>query len=162
MKFKNFVFFVLAAAVLFVGCSPAESADRKAPDFSLQNITNNTVRLSDYEGKVIILNFFATWCPPCRDEIPDFVKLFDEYGDKNLAIIGISTERGQADTVKSFASLYGINYPVLIDDGFVSREYGPIVSIPTTFIVDKNGNIAEKIIGRRRKDYFENIIKPLL
>ena len=163
MPMKNILFLLLAGTILLIGCSGAvESAGEKAPDFSLQDINNRTVRLSDYENSVIILNFFATWCPPCRTEIPDFIELMDEYGDEDFVIIGICLDRGDIETVRNFASQYNIDYPILLDDGLVSEAYGPISSIPSTFIIDKKGNIVEKIIGARNKDYFENIIKPLL
>ena len=162
MQTRNIPFLLLAGMILLFGCSNVESADKKATDFSLENINNRTVRLSDYENKVIILNFFATWCPPCRSEIPDFVELMDEYGDKDFVIIGVSVDKTGMSEVKKFAGEYNINYPVLLDDGLASNAYGPIRSIPTTFIIDKNGNIVDKIIGAREKDYFEDAIKPLL
>ncbi|MCK4829964.1 TlpA family protein disulfide reductase, partial [bacterium] len=93
MTAKKILFLFLAGVILSTGCSSVESADKKAPNFSLQDINNRTVRLSDYEDHVIILDFFGTWCPPCRTEIPDFVELVDEYGDKHLVIIGISVQR---------------------------------------------------------------------
>lgn len=163
MPIRNILFSLLATAVLLAGCSQAvESSDKKAPDFSLQDINGKTVKLSSYEGKVLILNFFATWCTPCRAEIPDFVELVDEYSEEGFLIIGISLDQGGINTVRDFVNKYKINYPVLLDDGNVSKEYGPVRSIPTTFLVDKKGNIVETIIGARKKDYFEKIIKPLL
>ncbi|MBL7071838.1 MAG: TlpA family protein disulfide reductase [Candidatus Omnitrophica bacterium] len=163
MKARNLLFLLLAGIILIVGCSsPVESADKKASDFSLENINNKTERLSDHQNKVIILNFFATWCPPCKSEIPDFIELMDEYGDDGFVIIGVSLDRGGVDEVKAFAEKYKINYPLLMDDGQVSNTYGPVQSIPTTFIIDKDGVITEKIIGARKKDYFEDRIKPLL
>lgn len=159
---KKILFLLLVGAILLTGCSNVESANGKAQNFSLQDTNNRTVRLSDYEGYVIILNFFATSCPPCRSEIPDFVELVDEYGGKDFAIIGISVGRNDAQALRGFANEFGINYPVLLDDGLVSKTYGPIYNIPTTFIIDKNKHIVEKIIGSRSKDYFENAIKPLL
>ena len=161
---KKILFLLLIGIVLFT-CSPdAEgAAEKRATNFSLQDLDNKTVRLSDYNGKVVILDFFATWCPPCKAEIPAFVELVKDYGDKNLVIIGISVERGgDIRALRQFANDYKINYPVLIDDGITSGEYGPIPGIPTTFIIDKKGNIVEKIVGARRKSYFERIVVPLL
>ncbi len=135
---------------------------KKAPDFSLQDINGKTVRLSDYAYKVVILNFFATWCPPCREEIPDFIEMVNTTDKERFAVIGVSVEKGDTGTVKKFAVERKINYPVLIDDGSASTSYGPISSIPTTFIIDRKGNIVEKIIGSRSKAQFENKIKPLL
>ncbi len=139
-----------------------ENAAETARDFSLQSVSGRTVRLSDYQGKVILLNFFATWCPPCRSEIPDFNELLDDYRDQGFVILGISVERGDPATLKDFADEYGITYPVLIDDGLVSRRYGPIQSIPTTFIIDRDGNLVTKVIGSRDKLFFEETIAPFL
>ena len=158
----KFLFLVLAGAVLLTGCSDVESAGEKAPNFSLRDINDRTVRLSDYEGDVIILNFFATWCFPCISEIPAFVELVDEYGDKDFTVIGVSVDRTNTSTLGQFAANYGINYPVLLDDGHVSKAYGPIHSIPVTFIINREGNIVEKIMGSRNKQQFEKLIKPLL
>ncbi|MDP3789100.1 MAG: TlpA disulfide reductase family protein [Candidatus Omnitrophota bacterium] len=160
---KNVILILLAGMILIAGCSTAgETTSKKAPDFSLQDINGKTVRLSDYSGKVIILNFFATWCPPCREEIPDFIELVNTTDKERFVIIGISVEKGDEGTVRKFAAAKKINYPVLVDDGLVSKTYGPISSIPTTFIIDRNGNITEKIIGSRTKTEFEGRIKPLL
>jgi len=160
---KNIILILLAGLILMAGCSGAEETTlKKAPNFSLQDINGKTVRLSDYSGKVIILNFFATWCPPCREEIPDFIELVNTTDKERFAIIGISVEKGDEGTVRKFAAANKINYPVLVDDGFVSKTYGSISSIPTTFIIDRNSNITEKIIGSRTKREFEDKIKPLL
>ncbi len=160
---KNIVFILLTGLMLLTGCLAAgQNESKKAPDFSLQDVKDNTIRLSDYTGKVVILNFFATWCPPCREEIPDFIDIVNTTDKERFVIIGISVEKGDAGTVKRFAAENRINYPVLIDDGFVSKTYGFINSVPTTFIIDRNGNITEKIIGSRTKTEFEGKIKPLL
>ncbi len=162
MQKHRVLIILLAVAFLCTGCGSVESAGGgKASDFSLTSINDTVVRLSQYENKVVILNFFATWCPPCRREIPDFVELMNEYGDR-LVILGVSLDKGDVESLRNFATSYGINYPILIDDGQVSKAYGPIRSIPTTFIIDRNGKIVEKIIGSRRKSYFEKVIKPLL
>lgn len=160
---KNVIFILLAGLILLAGCSAAQEGElKKAPDFSLQNTNGKTVRLSDYTNKVIILNFFATWCPPCREEIPDFIELVNTTDKERFVIIGISIEKGDIGTVRRFAAERRINYPILVDDGFASKAYGSISSIPTTFIIDRKGNIVEKIVGSRTKREFEDKIKPLL
>jgi cytochrome c biogenesis protein CcmG/thiol:disulfide interchange protein DsbE len=133
---------------------------KKAIEFTLNDIEGNRVSLSDYSGKVVILDFFADWCPPCRQEIPDFIDLEKQYGPEGFSMIGIAlVDRSAA---RAFAEKVGINYPVLIDDGNVSAAYGPIRSIPTTFVIDKGGKIAKVYIGYRPKDVFEKDIKELL
>jgi len=161
---KNKIMICLVASFfLFVGCNETgQSAERQAPIFSLENVDGSTVHLSDYANHVIILNFFATWCPPCKSEIPDFVSLLNEHRNDRFIILGVAVNVRNKEELENFISRYNINYPVLIDDGFVSSTYGPISSIPTTFIIDREGQISQKIIGSRSKEVFENLIEPLL
>lgn len=131
-----------------------------APDFSLTDLDGKTVRLSDFSGKVVVLDFFASWCPPCREEVPDFISLQKVYGNQGFSMLGVSLVSLQES--KDFARKAGINYPVVVDDGKASASYGPIRSIPTTFVIAKDGKVAKKYIGYRPKDVFENDIKELL
>lgn len=160
IKFKVFIFSL--ALFLLSACSQGSAVEigQEAPEFSLTDINGKTVSLSDFKGKAVILDFFASWCPPCRQEIPDFIELQKAYGDKGFAMIGVALESAQA--AKDFTVKALINYPVLVDDEKVSNSYGPIRSIPTTFILDKAGKIVKMYIGSRPKDVFENDIKELL
>ncbi|NIM02993.1 redoxin domain-containing protein [bacterium] len=133
-----------------------------APDFTLPDLEGNSLTLSDFKGKVIILNFWATWCPPCREEIPDFVELYEEYKDEGLVIIGVNLDRGDSRTVKQFSKNYKINYPIVTGNVSVTQDYGGIRGIPTTFIIDRKGNIKEKYLGYRSKATFEEAVKRLL
>ena len=154
---------VFIVAVLLLGaCSRSSAVEQgePAPDFSLSTIDGDTVSLSDFKGKVIILDFFASWCPPCREEIPDFVDLQKRYGSKGFTMIGVSLV-SQKDS-KSFASRMGINYPVLVDNGKVSALYGPVRSIPTTFVIGRDFKIAKMYIGYRPKDVFEKDVAELV
>jgi Trypsin-like serine proteases, typically periplasmic, contain C-terminal PDZ domain len=109
-----------------------------ANDFSLKDMAGNTISISAFQGKTIVLNFFATWCPPCVEEIPFFIKVYNSYKNRNVQFIGISLD-SDLNALKNFISEKGINYPVIIDDGKVSNIWG-INAIPTTFILDRNGN----------------------
>ena len=155
--------FIFAVTLFMLGaCSQGSALEigDKAPDFSLVDINGKTVSLSDFSGKAVILDFFASWCPPCKQEVPDFIELEKAYGDKGFAMIGVALEK--ADAAGAFAGKVGINYPVLVDDGKTSEAYGPIRSIPTTFIIDKSGKIVKIYIGYREKSVFEDEIKELL
>jgi len=133
-----------------------------APDFTLSDLEGKSLTLSEFRGKVIILNFWATWCPPCRREIPDFIDLYRSYKDKGLIILGINLDAGDIRSVKRFSEEYGINYPVVIGNDSVTQDYGGIRAIPTTFIIDKKGDIREKYVGYQPRATFEKAVKNLL
>ncbi len=134
----------------------------KAPDFALKNSKGETVRLSSFKDNVIILNFWATWCGPCRREIPGFVDLYKKYNKEGLEIIGVSVDQNGWDAIEPFAKNYKINYPVLLFDRQVIMNYGGIQAIPTTFIINRKGEIVEKIVGLRPNSYFEQKVQELL
>ncbi len=158
---KRHVFYKLLVIALTVfSLSACARSTATAADLNLKNINGTTVNLSDYKGKIIILDFFATWCPPCRKGIPEFIELQKQYADKGFTMIGISLSK--LSDVKGFAESFGINYPVLIDDGYASAVYGPIRSIPMTFIINRDFKIVKKYIGYRPKEQFENDIQELL
>lgn len=164
---RNFKFskiFVLAVLVFLVGACTrggATEVGEKASDFTLEDLGGKAVNLSDFKGRVVILDFFATWCPPCRGEIPDFIELEKTYGPSGLSIIGVSSET--PEELKDFAGSMGINYPVLVDASSKAHGiYGPIRAIPTTFIIDKDFKIRKHYVGSRSKEVFEADIKELL
>jgi len=163
LNFRRIKILVLVLGIFMFGaCSNAGAVKtgEKAIEFTLNDINGNRINLADYNGKVVVLDFFADWCPPCRKEIPDFIDLEKQYGGKAFSMIGVAlVDRNAA---KTFSDKMGINYPVLVDDGNVSAAYGPIRSIPTTFIINKEGKIAKVYIGYRPKDVFEKDIKEML
>jgi thiol-disulfide isomerase/thioredoxin len=133
-----------------------------APGWELLDVDGNQVRSGDFLGKVVILNFWATWCPPCLEEIPSFIELQNQYGTEGLEVIGISTDLEGAAIVRPFMEQWGINYQIVLADGAVRNAYGGINALPTTFIMDRRGNMVEHYVGYRSKQTFEAAILPLL
>jgi peroxiredoxin len=132
-------------------------------DFTVKDMNNQSVRLSDYKGKVILVNFWATWCAPCKVEIPAFVELYDQYKGKGLVILGISGD-DDAETLRAFASEWKINYPVLVgkDEEKLLDAYGPLFGYPTSVLVGRNGAVCGRHVGPATKEEFEQEIKALL
>lgn len=137
-----------------------ESAE-KAPDFSLTSTNGESIKLSDYQGKVVILDFWATWCPPCRKGIPDLVEIQNEFKD-DVIVIGVSLDDDTKSEVVPFMKEYGINYPVVYGDNKVVTDFGSINAIPTSFIINKKGEIVEKHVGLVPKSTYVNRIKQIL
>lgn len=153
----------LSLIFLVAGCkskvrTEKEAKEVVAPDFTLPKLTGETLTLSELRGKVIILNFWATWCPPCKAEIPFFVELQNEYKE-HLTIVGVCLDRADRNNIKKFIEEMGINYHIVMSNPKVVKDYGGIRGIPTSFIIDKKGNIREAIVGYRPKEVFENKIK---
>ncbi|WP_068776261.1 peroxiredoxin [Paenibacillus sp. FJAT-26967] len=132
-----------------------------APDFDLTDLAGNPVKLSEYRGKTVFVNFWATWCPPCRAEMPHMQKVHDKYKDKNVVFLAVNlthTEEKPA-AVHEFADNYGLTFPIVLDEeGKVSKKY-QIVAYPTTYIVDKQGVIREKYQGAINDEIMEDAIK---
>jgi peroxiredoxin len=133
----------------------------EAEDFWLQSTTGRKIHLSDYRGKIVLLDFWATWCPPCRRGIPDLISLQEDFKN-NLVVIGISTDRDTKGNVSEFMQQQGINYTVAYADEEISESYGGINAIPTSFVIDKNGTIVDKHIGLVEKSVFSEKISELL
>jgi cytochrome c biogenesis protein CcmG/thiol:disulfide interchange protein DsbE len=136
--------------------------EKKAPGFTLVSTEGKNINLNDYKGKVVILDFWATWCGPCRRGVPDLVSIQNNY-EKDVVVIGISLddERTKKD-IKPFMKEYGINYPVVYGTSEVVSNYGNIRAIPTSFIIDQNGNVVDKYVGLVSKEIYVDRIKTLL
>ena len=139
-----------------------EKAASIAPDFSLPTADGKTLKLSDYRGKAVIIDFWATWCPPCRKGIPDLISLKKKYGSKGLEVIGVSVDQDTKSDVVPFIKNQGINYPVVYADNTVGMKYGGIEAIPTTFIINKQGKIVASYQGLYSQQTYENQIKKIL
>jgi thiol-disulfide isomerase/thioredoxin len=155
---------LLAGAAFFLGDvqSPAADLKRAAPDWQLSDVDGKPVKLSDFKGKVVILDFWATWCPPCRVEIPGFVALQKKYSDRGFTVIGVSLDEQGPSVVKSFMRSFGMNYPVVMGNSKIVVDYGGFEAIPTTFVLDRQGNIVATFQGRTDQATFESVIGPLL
>ena len=140
----------------------AEAVDplivKKAADFELVNLEGKKVTLADYKGKTVMLNFWATWCPPCKKEIPDFINMYSKYKEKGLVFVGIAGFKENIDKIKTFVKEKGINYPILFvePDAIkpLTESYGGIRGIPSTFLIDKEGIIRSKWVGSRTEEQF--------
>ena len=130
-------------AVTGIACAQAktEAEAVPAPDFSLKDLQGNSLSLSSYKGKVLVLNFWATWCPPCRREIPDFIEAYKELKDKGLEILGVSVDDASASALLEWTQKVGINYPVALATPEIVQDYEPGEFLPATIIVDRQGRI---------------------
>jgi peroxiredoxin len=164
---------VFCAALSITGCSyfpmkkvdaavKAEKERKPAPEFALKDSTGKTVKLSDYRGKVVLLNFWATWCGPCKIEIPWFMDFEQTYKDKNFAVLGISLDEDGWDAVKPFIEQKKINYRVVIGTEQVALLYGEVDSLPTTFMIDREGRVAAVHVGLVNKSDYQHDILNLL
>lgn len=175
MKTRIYGTFIIILLLSLLSCQVAvkEKEPIPAPDFSVADINGNPVSLNDFRGKVIILDFWATWCIPCRQELPHFQELHEAYKDRGFAMVGVSVDQGGTAMVKPFveknrltyvnliateemAKLYGEGTPA------IKKMYGPIQGIPATFIINKKGEIVQKYVGEVPRRIFEAHIKKLL
>jgi len=159
--------------LLATGCSrPAESVKaasvkaekdrRPAPDFSLKDTDGRAVSLSDYKGKVVLLNFWATWCGPCKIEIPWFIEYEQKLKDKGFAVVGVSMDDDGWDAVRPFMKEHSVNYRMLMGNEMVAQQYGGVDALPTTFIIDREGRIASTHVGLVSRREYDNDIQALL
>ena len=140
----------------------AEKDRKPAPDFTLKDANGQTVKLSDYKGKVILLDFWATWCGPCKIEIPWFIEFEQAYKDKGFSVVGVSMDEEGWSVVKPYIQDRKVNYRILLGTEQVGQLYGGLDSLPTTYLIDRSGRIASVHIGLTEKDGFQNEITRLL
>ena len=119
----------------------------EAPQFALETLDGAPVTLDDYDGQVVLVNFWATWCTPCRLEMPGFQKLYRDKSDQGFTVLGIATDRGDRAAVEAFLRERNIEYPVAIQTREVNLAFGGVSAIPTSFLIDRNGIIRHRIFG---------------
>ena len=168
MAHKSFRFSWTLARMLVVAicvlalASTGWGAGKAAPNFSLKDVLQGKeYSLSQFKGKVVVLNFFTFFCGPCRDEMPDLNKLNNELKGRGLVTLGIALSSDPTQ-IRFLVKQLGLEYPVLTGNDKVSDAYGSIAVVPTTVIIDKQGNIAQRIEGTRKKEIFQKLIEPLL
>jgi peroxiredoxin len=159
-------------AVALAGCSAGSDrvqaavkpdAKRKAaPDFVLKDLNGNTAKLSDYRGKIVLLNFWATWCGPCKIEIPWFIEFEQTYKDRGFAVLGVAMDDEGWEAVKPYLASRKINYRVVLGTDQLAQQYGGVDSLPTTFVIDRDGRIASTHVGLVSRHDYEDEIKQLL
>ncbi len=171
MKRNPMVLVVVAlvvALMLYVGfhmarrSAPRIAKSTVAPDFSLESLDGKSVRLSDLRGKAVLLNFWATWCGPCKIEMPWFVELQNQYGAQGLQIVGVAMDDASKEDIAKFAKSMGVNYPILIGKESIGDQYGGIPALPESFFIGRDGKMVDKIIGLKGKSEIEDAIKKAL
>jgi len=136
--------------------------DVKAPRFELKDLNGRTVRLSSYQGKVVLINFWATWCPPCRAEMPDLVRLQREHAKHGLQIIGITYPPEKKERVRRFARSLKVNYPIVLGTREFKARFSSEETLPLTVVINRDGTVSSIISGILLREEFEEKIKPLL
>ncbi|MGH2568683.1 MAG: TlpA disulfide reductase family protein [Bacteroidota bacterium] len=160
MKLNLLATLLIVVALSITGASA--QTKQQAPNFSLKTSDGTTIELAKLKGKVVLVNFWATWCGPCRKEMPDFVEAYKQYKSKGLEIVGVSLDEDGWEVVDPFLKKYGINFPVVIGDGKLAQAYGGIEFIPTSFLVDREGFVVDKHIGMLQKELLDKKLQPLL
>jgi peroxiredoxin len=162
LMMKRFVVLSIVAIALLAGCTDrVAQSNTMASDFSLKDMSGKTVRLSDYKGKVVLLEFWASWCPPCRASVPGLEKLHNAYKDKGLVLLAVSMDEGGGDEVRSFIRESGITYTVLKGTEDVAMKY-EVRSIPMMLVLNKEGRIAKRYLGMGSDEDLEKDIKANL
>jgi thiol-disulfide isomerase/thioredoxin len=160
------LFLGLAVITYLAGCSSSPDSSKgntqAAPEFSFSSLEGKTIAMKDLADKVVVVDFWATWCAPCREEIPHLNKLYAELKGKGFEIVGVSMDHEGVDVVKDFARELRIEYPIVMGNEKDAEAFGGIIGLPTTFIIDRSGNIVKKYVGLPPAEDMERVIKELV
>jgi cytochrome c biogenesis protein CcmG/thiol:disulfide interchange protein DsbE len=159
------LFLVTLVALVIAGCSKGDSGQGLsggAPDFTLPAVDGSMVSMSDYKGKVVLVDFWATWCPPCQEMIPILSKLHKRYSKEGLVILGVSLDRDGLGELGTFVHENMIQYKVVMGDNRISNAFGGVSSIPTLYIVDREGRLVRKLTGYHTYGQLEEQVKKYL
>jgi peroxiredoxin len=153
-----------SAAPAGAALTSADPAGRTAPDFELKSIDGKSYKLADLRGKAVLLNFWATWCPPCKIEIPWFIELQKQYASQGLIVVGVAMDddTNKQKVVKDFADQMKIDYPILLGTDQVADQYGGVDALPTTFFISRDGKIVRRVMGLAGHSEFEEAIQAAL
>lgn len=149
-------------AAVFQPASEGPSKGDPAPDFTLKTLDGKQLQLSSLHGKAVMVNFWATWCEPCKLEMPWFVELEKQYGPQGLEVVGVAMDDSGKDTIAKFAKDMGVNYPVLLGKESVGDDYGGLEYLPTSFYIDRDGKVVARVFGLRSRGDIEDWIKEAL
>ncbi len=182
---RKFLPAIIIIAILFIGCGKSEKTNKlnrtgnsstttnyqvarkgsKMPDFTAKTIDGTSFKISDYRGKVLIVDIWATWCPPCKKEIPGFINIVKKYPKSDIFIVGISMDnRISKSQLQGFVEKSGMNYPVVLitENRLLMSVFADVRNIPTTYIIDADGIVRDRVVGMAPQSYFENQIQALL
>ena len=153
---------IIFAVLMAVSPIIAVGQTSHAPVLVLKDLSGRALRLSDYKGKVVVLNFWATWCPPCRAEMPDLIRMQREYRSQGLQVVGITYPPEEIAEVRQFVRKLGVNYPIALGTIETKSLFDETETLPLTIVIDREGKVRERIEGILLPQEFEQKIRPLL